>query len=157
LYTFYYSSVVTDTVCTCDTRDITRSLLPLSLIIVKYFQPRFFDQELDAIFGRFLGFQDGIGEIAQQLGNFVVLVCRFQGIVVDELPIGSGMIESGHRHVLQQRIERAGTWWTLLLSTPPINAKTPVTITVKLKLWFLGLVPSTRLVTIKGLRKNVFC
>ena len=26
-----------------------------------------------------------------------------------ELPIGSGMIESGHRHVLQARLKKAGT------------------------------------------------
>lgn len=28
-----------------------------------------------------------------------------------ELPIGSGLIESGHRHVLQSRLKRAGSWW----------------------------------------------
>ena len=28
-----------------------------------------------------------------------------------ELPIGSGMIESGHRHVLQARLKKAGTAW----------------------------------------------
>ena len=27
------------------------------------------------------------------------------------LPIGSGMIESGHRHVLQARLKKAGTAW----------------------------------------------
>ena len=27
------------------------------------------------------------------------------------LPIGSGMIESGHRHVLQARLKNAGTAW----------------------------------------------
>jgi len=27
------------------------------------------------------------------------------------LPIGSGEIESGHRHVIQQRLKRAGAWW----------------------------------------------
>lgn len=29
-----------------------------------------------------------------------------------DLPVGSGMIESGHRHVLQARIKRSGAWWT---------------------------------------------
>ena len=29
------------------------------------------------------------------------------------LPIGSGEIESGHRHVIQQRLKIAGAWWTL--------------------------------------------
>jgi hypothetical protein len=27
------------------------------------------------------------------------------------LPIGSGEIESGHRHVVQQRLKLAGAWW----------------------------------------------
>jgi len=29
----------------------------------------------------------------------------------EQLPIGSGMIESGHRHVLQARLKKAGTAW----------------------------------------------
>jgi hypothetical protein len=29
-----------------------------------------------------------------------------------ELPIGSGEIESGHRHVIQHRLKIAGGWWT---------------------------------------------
>ena len=28
-----------------------------------------------------------------------------------DLPVGSGIIESGHRHVLQARIKRSGSWW----------------------------------------------
>lgn len=28
------------------------------------------------------------------------------------LPVGSGLIESGHRHVLQSRLKRAGSWWS---------------------------------------------
>ena len=31
--------------------------------------------------------------------------------IATELPIGSGLIESGHRHVLQARLKRAGTAW----------------------------------------------
>ena len=27
------------------------------------------------------------------------------------LPIGSGAVESGHRHVIKQRLKRAGAWW----------------------------------------------
>ena len=30
----------------------------------------------------------------------------------NNLPVGSGMIESGHRHVLQARLKRSGAWWT---------------------------------------------
>jgi hypothetical protein len=29
----------------------------------------------------------------------------------NELPIGSGMIEGGHRHVLQNRLKISGAWW----------------------------------------------
>lgn len=29
-----------------------------------------------------------------------------------ELPVGSGLIESGHKHVLQARLKKSGTWWT---------------------------------------------
>lgn len=29
-----------------------------------------------------------------------------------DLPVGSGLIESGHRHVLQARLKQAGAWWT---------------------------------------------
>lgn len=29
------------------------------------------------------------------------------------LPIGSGEIESAHRYVIQQRLKRSGAWWTL--------------------------------------------
>jgi hypothetical protein len=29
-----------------------------------------------------------------------------------DLPVGSGLIESGHRHVIQARIKKAGAWWT---------------------------------------------
>ena len=29
----------------------------------------------------------------------------------DGLPIGSGEVESGHRHVIQQRLKLAGGWW----------------------------------------------
>jgi hypothetical protein len=29
-----------------------------------------------------------------------------------DLPVGSGMIESGHRHLLQARLKRSGAWWS---------------------------------------------
>jgi hypothetical protein len=37
----------------------------------------------------------------------------YAGAKANELPIGSGEIESGHRHVIQQRLKVAGAWWTL--------------------------------------------
>ena len=36
----------------------------------------------------------------------------YQGTMQKQLPIGSGQIESGHRHVIQARLKRAGSWWT---------------------------------------------
>ena len=30
-----------------------------------------------------------------------------------ELPIGSGEIESSHRHVVQKRLKIAGAWWKI--------------------------------------------
>jgi hypothetical protein len=35
----------------------------------------------------------------------------YPAAIAAELPIGSGLIESGNRHVLQQRLKRAGAWW----------------------------------------------
>lgn len=36
----------------------------------------------------------------------------YAGALARELPIGSGLIESAHRHVLQKRLKLAGAWWT---------------------------------------------
>ena len=35
----------------------------------------------------------------------------YPGALALGLPIGSGLIESGHRHVLQARLKKAGTAW----------------------------------------------
>jgi hypothetical protein len=35
----------------------------------------------------------------------------YAGALARELPIGSGAIESGHRHVVQKRLKIAGAWW----------------------------------------------
>lgn len=37
----------------------------------------------------------------------------YKGARAAGLPIGSGEVESGHRHVIQQRLKIAGAWWTL--------------------------------------------
>ena len=36
----------------------------------------------------------------------------YAGARLRNLPIGSGEIESGHRHVIQQRLKLSGGWWT---------------------------------------------
>lgn len=35
----------------------------------------------------------------------------YAGALAAELPIGSGEVEGGHRHVLQHRLKIAGAWW----------------------------------------------
>ena len=35
----------------------------------------------------------------------------YHSAIERELPIGSGMIEGGHRHVLQNRLKLSGAWW----------------------------------------------
>lgn len=36
---------------------------------------------------------------------------NYAGAQKQKLPIGSGEIESGHRHVIQQRLKLSGAWW----------------------------------------------
>ena len=36
----------------------------------------------------------------------------YQSALEKGLPIGSGEIESAHRYIIQQRLKRAGSWWT---------------------------------------------
>lgn len=36
---------------------------------------------------------------------------EYRAAIEAGLPIGSGLIESGHRHLLQSRLKRAGAWW----------------------------------------------
>lgn len=37
----------------------------------------------------------------------------YLGAIENGLPIGSGEIESAHRHVVQKRMKRAGAWWRI--------------------------------------------
>ena len=37
----------------------------------------------------------------------------YQGSLRENLPIGSGEIESAHRYVIQQRLKRPGAWWSV--------------------------------------------
>lgn len=36
---------------------------------------------------------------------------NYQNALAQDLPIGSGEIESAHRYIVQQRLKRAGAWW----------------------------------------------
>ena len=35
----------------------------------------------------------------------------YAGALAAGLPIGSGLIESGHRHMVQARLKKSGAWW----------------------------------------------
>ena len=35
----------------------------------------------------------------------------YAGTLAAGLPIGSGLIESGHRHVVPARLKKSGAWW----------------------------------------------
>ena len=37
----------------------------------------------------------------------------YKGAIAAHLPIGSGEIESAHRYVIQQRLKRSGSWWSV--------------------------------------------
>lgn len=37
----------------------------------------------------------------------------YKGAIAADLPIGSGEIESAHRYVIQQRLKRSGSWWSV--------------------------------------------
>jgi hypothetical protein len=37
---------------------------------------------------------------------------EYKSAIEKDLPIGSGLIEAGHRHVLQKRLKISGAWWT---------------------------------------------
>lgn len=37
----------------------------------------------------------------------------YKGALAAELPIGSGEIESAHRYIIQSRLKRSGSWWTV--------------------------------------------
>ncbi len=57
---------------------------------------------------------------------------NYQNAIKDDLPIGSGEIESAHRHVIQERLKLSGCWWKLE------NAMTMLALRVLLLLWGLG-------------------
>jgi hypothetical protein len=38
---------------------------------------------------------------------------NYRDALANELPIGSGEIESAHRYIAQQRLKRPGAWWRL--------------------------------------------
>ncbi len=47
----------------------------------------------------------------------------YAAAVAAQRPIGSGEIESGHRHVIQQRLKLAGAWWCEANVQPMLNLR----------------------------------
>lgn len=43
---------------------------------------------------------------------------NYAGALAQDLPIGSGEIESAHRYVVQQRLKRPGAWWRVANAEP---------------------------------------
>lgn len=48
----------------------------------------------------------------------------YQKALIRGLPIGSGEIESSHRHVIQKRLKIAGAWWKIEHANAMINLRT---------------------------------
>ncbi|MFT5109812.1 MAG: hypothetical protein ACI9UA_005464, partial [Pseudoalteromonas tetraodonis] len=46
-----------------------------------------------------------------ELDGSMLPIVEFKGAIDAELPIGSGEVESTHRHLLQQRLKIPGVWW----------------------------------------------
>jgi len=49
---------------------------------------------------------------------------NYKGALNDGLPIGSGEIESGNRHVIQDRLKRPGAWWAVENIQPMLSLRT---------------------------------
>lgn len=48
----------------------------------------------------------------------------YAGARAAQLPIGSGEVESGHRHVIQKRLKLAGSWWRETNAQAMLNLRT---------------------------------
>jgi hypothetical protein len=48
---------------------------------------------------------------------------NYQEALMKELPIGSGEIESSHRHVVQKRLKIAGAWWKVENANAVLNLR----------------------------------
>lgn len=48
----------------------------------------------------------------------------YAAAIAQKLPIGSGEIESAHRHIIQDRLKRSGAWWTEENAQAMLNLKT---------------------------------
>lgn len=49
---------------------------------------------------------------------------NYASAIAEDLPIGSGEVESGHRSVLQKRLKKPGAWWTMANAETMAHLKT---------------------------------
>ena len=49
---------------------------------------------------------------------------NYKQAMEDGLPIGSGEVEGGHRHVIQDRLKRSGAWWAEVNAQRMLNLRT---------------------------------
>lgn len=62
---------------------------------------------------------DGVSDTLAPVTDAYRYLCNrphhldYQGAIAAELPIGSGEIESAHRYIIQIRLKRSGSWWTV--------------------------------------------
>jgi hypothetical protein len=56
--------------------------------------------------------KDAVGKCYQYLSNRINYL-DYKGAMEQDLPIGSGEIESAHRYVIQKRLKLPGAWWTV--------------------------------------------
>ncbi len=57
---------------------------------------------------------------------------NYKDAIANDLPIGSGEIESAHRYVVQQRMKRAGAWWLAQNAERMLAACRTVAIGIKI-------------------------
>jgi len=48
----------------------------------------------------------------------------YEGTLRDGLPVGSGVVEGGHRHIIQARLKLPGAWWNQETVNPMLALRT---------------------------------
>jgi hypothetical protein len=59
----------------------------------------------------------------------------YAGARKQELPIGSGEVEGGHRHIVQERLKLSGCWWKEINASSMLNLRTARANNLWAKYW----------------------
>ena len=76
------------------------------------------DNKVGAVLRALAAHEEPAGALATPVGNAQRYLSDrrghldYAGARARGLCLGSGEVESGHRHVIQQRLKLAGSWWT---------------------------------------------